>query len=114
MLLKSMMEQIKDPDLRVMIIWQSIATKDVEAEAKNNQFNIDDSRVSEYWTSNRELSRPFGEFINWKRSQEPWDFYTLHSKSAMWGEKIPKPDYSKFIVLREKKFVEKINKLLAE
>lgn len=102
--LDRVLDQLKDADLRVFVVWEPVLKTDVAPPLSRVLALIDDSRVAQYWDPDRVLSADFVRSVNEAPSKYgvdgplpsefiAWDVVAVFGRSARWDRDLPPPDY---------------------
>ena len=95
--LESLLEAQEDPHLRVFVVWEPVLATDLSAPSTITLRRIHDSRVKQYWDSNRVLSHAMGEH---DRGSVVWDYIAVYKPDQIWAETPPQPDFTGRPVVR--------------
>ena len=103
---ESLLETQTDSHVRVFVIWEPVLATDLTAPSTITLRRIHDSRVKQYWDSNRVLSHAMGEH---DRPSVVWDYIAVYKPAQIWGETPPQPEFTGRPVVR---FIEGVRKAL--
>ena len=95
--LESLLETQTDPHLRVFVIWEPVLATDLSAPSTITLRRIHDSRVKQYWDSNRVLSHTMGEH---DRPSVVWDYIAVYKPEQLWTDAPPQPEFTGRPVVR--------------
>lgn len=104
--LESLLEGQTDPQLHVFVVWEPVLATDLSAPSTITLRRIHDSRVKQYWDSNRVLSHAMGEH---DRPSVVWDYIAVYKPEQIWTEAPPQPEFTGRPVVR---FIEGARKSL--
>ncbi|MBI4850656.1 MAG: hypothetical protein HY819_02400 [Acidobacteria bacterium] len=91
---KKVLKTIKDPNLRVYVVWLPILRKDNEGRVPKAAATVSDIRATNYWDGEKKLARDFAETLEFTdKSQPAWDIYLVYGKDTKWETTAPKPNY---------------------
>ena len=88
-----MLDQIKDPDVRVYAVWASILKSDFEIGVGRATKRLPDERVSHYWDGRGELVRAYGRVLKLGDDKTAWDVYYVYGRDIEWGDEPPEPGF---------------------
>ena len=94
---ESLLETQTDPHLHVFVVWEPVLASDLSAPSTITLGRIHDSRVQQYWDSNRVLSHAMGEH---DRPSVVWDYIAVYKPAQVWGETPPQPAFTGRPVVR--------------
>jgi hypothetical protein len=84
--------QVKDPDVRVYIVWVPSLPADKEERVVDATARISDKRASHYWDSAGKLKVDYQQLM--KMKEPAWDVYYVYGRNAEWKNELPPtPDY---------------------
>ena len=89
-----MLDQVKDPDVRVYAVWASVLKSDFEIAVRRATKRLPDARVSHYWEGEGELVKAYGRVLRLGADETAWDVYYVYGREAEWGGEPPAPHYS--------------------
>ncbi len=95
--LESLLEEQKDPHLRVFVVWEPVLTTDLAAPSTITLRRIRDRRVTQYWDENRVLSHAMGEH---DRPSVVWDYIGVYKPQQFWTDAPPQPEFKGRPVVR--------------
>jgi hypothetical protein len=95
--LESLLGTQPDPHLRVFVIWEPVLPTDLGAPSTTTLRRIHDTRVKQYWDSNRVLSRAMGEH---DRPSVVWDYIAVYKPEQLWTNAPPQPEFNGRPVVR--------------
>lgn len=113
--------RIKNPDLRVYVVWVPSLPADNESKVPAATAKIPDERASHYWDERGALKVAYQRAL--KMNELAWDVYYVYRRGTEWtGELPPIPDYYMHQLrtlpaermLDGDKLAEEINKLLEQ
>ena len=114
------LEQIKNPDVRVYAVYLPILRGDAEDTVPAAMKKLPDPRVSYFWDGKGELAGSYTKVLQLPKGLVAWDVYLAFNREAEWKTDPPAPDYwmhqlgglSQERRLDGQKFAEETNKLL--
>jgi hypothetical protein len=84
--------EIKDPDVRVYVVWVPSLKADNEDKVPAATTKITDERASHYWDAEGKLKVAYQRLM--KMDEPAWDVYYAYGRDSEWkGESPPTPDY---------------------
>jgi hypothetical protein len=84
--------QIKDPYVRVYVVWVPSLQADKEDKVPAATTKIRDERASHYWDADSKLKVAYQRLM--KMDEPAWDVYYVYGRGTEWkGELPPTPDY---------------------
>jgi hypothetical protein len=95
--LESLLESQTDSHLSVFVIWEPVLATDLSAPSTITLRRIRDSRVKQYWDSNRVLSHAMGEH---DRPSVVWDYIAVYKPEQFWTDAPPQPEFTGRPVMR--------------
>jgi hypothetical protein len=87
------LDQIKDPDVRVYAVWASVLKSDFEMAVGRATKRLPDERVSHYWDGEGELVKAYGRVLKLANDETAWDVYYVYGREAEWGNEPPEPPF---------------------
>lgn len=94
---ESLLETQADSDLRVFVVWEPVLPTDLTAPSTIALRRIQDSRVKQYWDSNRVISHAMGEH---DRRSVVWDYIAVYKPAQIWVQTPPQPEFTGRPVVR--------------
>jgi hypothetical protein len=85
--IEKLVDEHKDPGIRVLVIWEPVLPTDVLAPSTLTLKRISDARVSQYWDKERLLSQAMGER---DRRTIVWDYIGIYEPGTVWQAAPPK------------------------
>jgi hypothetical protein len=86
---ESVLDRVKDQDLRVYAVWVPVLWIDSKASVPQATKRFEDARVSQYWDSKADMTRAYAK--NLKIDGPAWDVYLLFDRDAEWRDQPPLP-----------------------
>jgi hypothetical protein len=87
------LDQIKDPDVRVYAVWASILKSDFQIAVGRATKRLPDGRVSHYWDGEGESVKAYGRVLGLGAGETAWDVYYVYGRDAEWGDVPPTPPF---------------------
>jgi hypothetical protein len=87
------LDQVKDPDVRVYAVWASILMSDFRIAVGRATKRLPDERVSHYWDGEGELVKAYGRVLRLEGDQTAWDVYYLFGRDIEWQDEPPAPTF---------------------
>lgn len=88
-----MLDQVKDPEVRVYAVWASILLSDFRITVGRATKRLPDDRVSHYWDGNGELVKAYGRMMKLEDDQTAWDVYYVFGRDTEWKDEVPAPTF---------------------
>ena len=88
-----MLDQLKDPDVRVYAVWASVLKSDFEIAVGRATRRLPDERVSNYWDGEGELVKAYGRVLRLGTDETAWDVYYVYGREAEWRDEPPAPAF---------------------
>jgi len=89
----AILEAIKDPSLRVYVVWVPVLPADQSAPAREACSLVPDERACHFWDAEGVLQRTFSCVLNLTSGCPAWDVYLAYPPGARWDDEPPKPPY---------------------
>lgn len=87
-----MLGQIKNPDLRVYVVWVPSLPADKEDKVSAATAKITDERAIHYWDADGKLKIAYQRLMS--MDQPAWDVYYAYGRNSEWKNDLPPtPDY---------------------
>lgn len=74
--------RVKDEDLALFVVWNSILPTDVEPRARQNVQRWTDPRGQNYWDDSGQIARAFGRMLDLEPGAPAFDCYFLYDRDA--------------------------------
>jgi hypothetical protein len=87
------LDKIKDPELRVYVVYLPILGGDQESSVSSATKQIPDGRVSYFWDSKGELGQGYSRVLQVPEGKTAWDVYLVFDRNPEWKESAPVPNY---------------------
>lgn len=87
------LEQVKNPDLRVYSVYVPISESDNEASISAAMKRLPDSRVTFFWDAKGELTKDYSRVLQLSEDWPAWDVYLVFDRTADWKGEPPVPTY---------------------
>jgi hypothetical protein len=87
------LDKIKDPDLRVYVVYLPILAGDQERSVPSATKQIPDGRVSYFWDGKGELGQVYSRVLQIPEGKTAWDVYLAFDSNPEWKESAPVPNY---------------------
>jgi hypothetical protein len=86
------LKQVSDPRLRVLVVWERIASDDSATVARDASRLLDDPRVTHYWSDHRFVGTSFQKALGTQTSP-PWDVVLIFDPESDWSNaaRAPQP-----------------------
>lgn len=88
-----MLDQIKDPDVRVYAVWASILKSDFELAVGRATKRLPDERVRHYWDGGGELVKAYSPVLRLGADETAWDVYYVYGRDDEWKDRPPAPGF---------------------
>lgn len=88
-----MLNEVKDPDVRVYAVWASILMSDFRIAVGRATKRLPDERVSHYWDGEGELVKAYGRVLRLNEDQTAWDVYYVFGRDVEWKNEPPAPTF---------------------
>lgn len=82
------LDAIQDPDLRVYVVWEAVASADNRAKAESASRLLSDPRVRQFWSADRFAGKTFQGSLGIKDTPA-WDVFLLFSAGKNWRAGAP-------------------------
>lgn len=89
----AVLEAIKDPSLRVHVVWVPVLPADQRAPARDACLLVPDVRACHFWDAEGVLQRTFSCVLNLPSDCPAWDVYLAYPPGVRWDDDPPKPSY---------------------
>ena len=89
-----MIEQRREGQIRVFIIWEPVLPTDLAAPSTMTLKRVADPRASQYWDKEHLVSKSIGE-----KDGVIWDYVAVYERGKLWDKAPPEPAYSKAPVI---------------
>jgi hypothetical protein len=87
------LDEIKDPDVRVYAVWASVLKSDFEIAVGRATKRLPDERVSHYWDGEGESVKAYGRVLRLGPDETAWDVYYVYGRDAEWKDEPPAPTF---------------------
>jgi len=87
------LDQVKDPDVRVYAVWASILKSDFRIAVGRATKRLPDERVSHYWDGEGNLVKAYGRVLKLGEDDTAWDVYYVYDRDAEWKDEPPAPGF---------------------
>jgi hypothetical protein len=87
------LDRIKDPELRVYVVYLPILGADKESSVSSATKQIPDSRVSYFWDGKGELGQGYSRILQMPEGTTAWDVYLVFDRDPEWKKSPPVPTY---------------------
>ena len=88
-----MLNEVKDPEVRVYAVWASILMSDFQIAVGRATKRLPDERVSHYWDGEGEMVKAYGRVLKLEGDQTAWDVYYVFGRDVEWKEEVPAPTF---------------------
>ena len=86
------LEQVKNPDLRVYSVYVPISESDNEPSIPAAMKRLPDTRVAFFWDAKRELTKGYSRVLQLSENWPAWDVYLVFDRTADWKAEAPAPN----------------------
>ena len=90
---KQVLDTIKDPSVRVYVVWVPILATDHSAPDEGTLSLLPDKRASHFWDAKRMLPEQFQTPLGLPTTTPAWDVYLIYPPGVKWGQEPPAPVY---------------------
>jgi hypothetical protein len=103
--LQRVLDQVSDPSLRVLIVWEPVLPTDVVAPLSAVLGRVRDLRAAQFWDPARQLSvalhrnRPGSHATSADDADIIWDFVGLYPAGVRWESDPPWPAFNGYPVV---------------
>lgn len=87
------LDAVRDPRLKVYVVWEGIHPRDSEATARQATSYIPDPRVRHFWSAQRFAGKAFQEAVGLKATPA-WRVFLVFAPGRSWTAAAPAPDHS--------------------
>jgi hypothetical protein len=87
---ESILEEVGTDNFRLYIVWIDMLEDDNYASAQKAAKLLNDSRISHYYTSGKQLGRQVAQQITGKEGVA-WDIYMFYESKVQWKNNFPEP-----------------------
>jgi hypothetical protein len=92
MVQRYVLDEIKDPGLRVYVVWEPVSAEDTERSATAASRLMSDPRVVQFWGDHRFVGQAFAEALG-VAAVPVWDVYLVIPGDARWETVAPSPSF---------------------
>ena len=92
MVQEQVLDEIKDPSLRVYVIWEPILGRDSERTSRAAATLIPGPRAVQFWSGSSAVGKLFQAPIH-LTGETAWDVYLLYARGQRWEASVPKPRF---------------------
>lgn len=104
---EQVLEKLKDPRLKVFVVWTNVFGTDNTEFAKLGKKILKDPRVTHYWDGSSEIALKFGKTVELPRDGPfAYDVYFAYGAGAAWKENLPLPADWLHQIVDDERFLE--------
>ena len=92
MVQKEVLDEIKDENLRVHVVWTPVLRNDDRDASLESRDLIPDPRAVHYWDEDLDLGLAYGRAVSLPPGRDlAWDIYFVFDRGAKWEGELPAP-----------------------